>query len=230
MMKKGASILVVDDDKGILNLLRNSLEQNNYMVYTAESGEEAVEQFAQHYIDLVLLDLKLPGISGLEACKQMRKQKQAHIPVIILSVKDAESDKVEALSTCADDYVSKPFSTPEVLARITAHLRRNRPTGPIFTAGSLSVDFSQHQVQIDGREIDLTPIEYQILTVLIENRGRIVTPKMFISKVWNDEYGITEHNIYVYIHSLRKKIEPDMTNPRFILAVPRVGYRFKADN
>lgn len=228
MSKKGPHILVVDDDKGILITLRSSLEQNGYVVYSAESGEEALEEFAQHRIDLIVLDLKLPDISGLEVCNKVREQ--AQVPIIILSVKDTEGDKVEALSSCADDYVSKPFSILEILARITAHLRRSHTTGPIFTSIPLTVDFSQRSVQVNGHEVDLTPTEYEILTLMIENRGRIVTPKMLISKIWRDEFGITSHNIHVHMHYLRKKIEPDIAAPRFILTLPRIGYRFKADD
>lgn len=227
MSKKGPHILVVDDDPDILASLRGHLRQQGYEVYTAPEGEEALEIIAQHRIDLVVLDmiLPVPGMQGLEICKRVRECILEQLPIIILSVKGGEDDIVKALTAGADDYVSKPFSIPEVLARIAANLRRVHPTGPIFSTGPLRVDFSRQSVQVNEQEVKLTPIEYQILEVFIKNRNRIVTPVMLLDFIWEDKFGITSHNVYVHIHSLRKKIPR-----RFITTLPRIGYRFKTDD
>lgn len=230
MNKKGAHILIVDDDAALLGTLRSSLEQNGYEVLTAKSGEESLEKIARHRIDLIILDIMLPDMSGLEVCEQIRAQVQSPLPIIILSVKRTPLDKVEALDLGADDYVVKPFDTLELLARIRRALQRIHPTGSVFTIGPLRVDFSQRSVKRDGKEIDLTPIEYEILKVMIHNRGRVITPKMLLSMIWGDEFGFNPHHVYVYIHSLRKKIETDIASPRFILTVHRLGYRFTTDD
>lgn len=231
MSKSGARILVVDDEIEIRRALQRSLAAHGYEVFTAESGEEALAAIVQHRPDLMLLDLGLPGISGLEVCRQVRAQ--SNLPIIVLSVKDAEHDKVQALDFGADDYVSKPFGISEVLARVRVALRHlaqtQSGTEPGFTVGPLKVDFAQRLVQVNGQEVKLTPTEYDLLKVLIKNRGKIMTRQMLLSQVWGTGYGAEAHYLHVYIGQLRRKIEPDPTHPMFILTVSGVGYRFTAD-
>ncbi len=231
MSKGGARILVVDDEIEILRALQRSLTAYGYEVFTAGSGEEALEAITHHRPDLILLDLGLPGISGLEVCKQVRVQ--SNLPIIVLSVKNAERDKVLALDLGADDYVSKPFGINEVLARVRVALRHTAQvkagTEPTFVAGPLKVDFAHRLVQVNGQEVKLTPTEYDLLKALIKNTGKIMTRQMLLSQVWGTGYGSEAHYLHVYIGQLRRKIEPDPAHPRFILTVSGVGYRFNSD-
>ncbi len=232
MSKSGARILIVDDEIEILRALQRSLTAHDYEVFTASSGEEALDEVAQHRPDLMLLDLGLPAMSGLEVCKRVRQQ--SSLPIIVLSVKDAEHDKVLALDLGADDYVSKPFSINEVLARVRVALRHTAQvqsgTEPIFMAGPLRVDFAQRLVTVNGQEVKLTPTEYDLLKALIKNNGKIMTRQMLLSQVWGTGYGAEAHYLHVYIGQLRRKIEPDPAHPRFILTVSGVGYRFSSDD
>ena len=231
MGKSGARILVVDDEVEIVRALQRSLTAHGFEVFAACSGEEALEAVAHYRPDLMVLDLGLPGMSGLEVCRQVRAQ--SSLPIIVLSVKDTERDKVQALDLGADDYVSKPFGINEVLARIRVALRHSAQvesgTQPVFTAGPLSVDFSHRQVLLAGKEVKLTPTEYDLLKALIKNRGKILTRQMLLSQVWGTGYGTESHYLHVYVGQLRRKIEPDPANPRFILTISGVGYRFNAD-
>lgn len=231
MSKGGARILVVDDEIEIMRALQRSLTAHGFEVFTAGNGEEALDAIIQHRPDLMVLDLGLPGISGLEVAKRVRAQ--SNLPIIVLSVKDTERDKVLALDLGADDYVSKPFSMNEVLARIRVALRHAAQVGsgtePIFTAGLLKVDFAQRLVQVNGKEVKLTPTEYDLLKALIKNSGKIMTRQMLLSQVWGTGYGAESHYLHVYIGQLRRKIEPDPAHPRFILTISGVGYRFNAD-
>lgn len=231
MNKTGARILVIDDEIEIVRALQRSLAAYGFEVYTARSGEEGLEAIARHRPDLILLDLGLPGISGLEVCKRVRAE--SNLPIIVLSVKDAERDKVLALDLGADDYVPKPFGIDEVLARIRVALRHSAQvqsgTEPTFKAGPLSVDFAHRQVQVNGLEVKLTPTEYDLLKALIKNSGKIMTRQMLLSQVWGTGYGAESHYLHVYIGQLRRKIEPDPANPRFILTISGVGYRFNSD-
>jgi DNA-binding response OmpR family regulator len=219
-------VLIVDDDKGILTMLREELRKDGYEIYTASSGEQALEQIKQHRIDLIVLDQVLPGLNGLEVCRQVRAQIAMPIPIIMLSVRSGEADKVEALLSCANDYVSKPFSIPELRARIIAHLRSVHPVGPVFVDGPLRVDFSEQRVQVNGQDIRLTPTEFRILQVFIEYANKLVTPDMLRAMVWRDEFGIYAHNVHVHVHALRKKIEKDIAPRRFIITHHHMGYRF----
>ena len=232
MGKSGARILVVDDEIEIVRALQRSLTVHDYEVFTATSGEEALDAIAHYRPDLILLDLGLPGLSGLDLCKQVRAQ--SNLPIIVLSVKDTERDKVLALDLGADDYVSKPFGINEVLARVRVALRHTAQvqsgTEPVFTAGPLKVDFAQRLVQVDGKEIKLTPTEYDLLKALIKNSGKIMTRQMLLSQVWGTGYGTEAHYLHVYIGQLRRKIEPDPAHPRFILTISGVGYRFNGDD
>src|SRR5437667_998135 len=231
MSKSGARILVVDDEIEILRALQRSLTAHGFDVFTASTGEEALESIAHYRPDLMLLDLGLPGMSGLEVCRRVRAQ--SALPIIVLSVKDTERDKVQALDLGADDYVSKPFGINEVLARVRVALRHTAQvqtgTEPIFAIGQLRVDFAQRLVTNNGQEVKLTPTEYDLLKALIKNRGKIMTRQMLLSQVWGTGYGADSHYLHVYIGQLRRKIEPDPAHPRFILTVSGVGYRFNAD-
>jgi len=232
MSKGGARILVVDDEIEIVRALERSLAAHGFEVFTAGSGEEALEAISLHRPDLILLDLGLPSMSGLEVIKRVRAQ--SNLPIIVLSVKDTEHDKVQALDLGADDYVSKPFGMNEVLARLRVALRHSAQvesgTEAIFTVGPLRVDFAQRLVQVDGHEVKLTPTEYDLLKALIKNSGKIMTRQMLLSQVWGTGYGAESHYLHVYVGQLRRKIEPDPAHPRFILTISGVGYRFNADH
>jgi two-component system KDP operon response regulator KdpE len=228
MSKRGATILVVDDELEIRRALQRTLKAHGYAVLTASSGEEAIEQFAKQRPDLILLDLLLPGMSGLEVCRQVRAT--SNVPMIVLSVKNAESEKVEALDLGADDYVSKPFGMNEVLARIRVALRRAiHPTSgaePRYEVGPLSVDFARRQVLVEGREVKLTPTEFDLLKAFITNRGKILTRQMLLQAVWGDQLHARAHSLHVYVALLRQKIEPVPERPHLIETIPGVGYRF----
>jgi two-component system KDP operon response regulator KdpE len=231
MSKGGARILAVDDEIEIVRALERSLAAHGFEVFTASSGEEALEAISLHRPDLVLLDLGLPSMSGLEVIKRVRAQ--SNLPIIVLSVKGTEHDKVQALDLGADDYVSKPFGMNEVLARVRVALRHSAQvdsgTEAIFSAGPLRVDFAQRLVQVNGQEVKLTPTEYDLLKALIKNSGKIMTRQMLLSQVWGTGYGAESHYLHVYVGQLRRKIEPDPAHPRFILTISGVGYRFNAD-
>lgn len=228
MGKSGARILIVDDEVEIVRALQRSLVAHGYEVFTAHSGEEALEAWRASRPDVMLLDLGLPGMSGLDVCQQVRAQ--SSLPIIVLSVKGAERDKVQALDLGADDYVPKPFGIDEVLARIRVALRHSAMlssgTQPRFESGALCVELAQRQVTLNGQEVKLTPTEYDLLKVLIQHKGKIMTRQMLLKEVWGAGYGADSHYLHVYIGQLRRKIEPDPASPRFILTIPGVGYRF----
>lgn len=228
MSKNGASILVVDDEREIVRALYRALKAHGYSVHTASNGEEAVEAAAALRPDLVLLDLLLPGINGLEVCRRVRAE--SNVPIIVLSVKDAERDKVEALDLGADDYVAKPFGIEEVLARVRVALRRAiQPSSgaePRFQSGPLSIDFARRQVKLGGQEVSLTPTEFDLLKVFIIHRGKILTRQMLLKEVWGEQTHARTHSLHVYVAQLRQKIEPQPERPQFILTIPGVGYRF----
>jgi len=228
MNKSGAHILVVDDEIEIVRALRRSLTAHGYKVFTASSGEEAFQVTSRHRLDLLLLDLVLPGMSGLEVCRRMRAE--SNIPIIVLSVKGAERDKVEALDLGADDYVSKPFGMDEVLARVRVALRHvaraQDGTQANFRAGPLQVDFALRRVQLDGQDVQLTPTEYELLKVFIAHRGKILTRQMLLKEIWGPATHARTHSLHVYMAQLRRKIEATPEDPHFIITMPGVGYRF----
>lgn len=202
----------------MVRALQRSLTAHGYRVFTATSGEEAIEAIAQHRPDLMLLDLGLPGMSGLEVCRRVRAE--SNMPIIVISVKDAERDKVQVLDLGADDYVPKPFGMNEVLARIRVALRHvaQVPAGtePLFQLGPLQVDFVRRLVQVDGQKVQLTPTEYDLLKTFIKHRGRIMTRQMLLSRVWGADPHGKSHSLHVYVGQLRRKIEPIPEHPRFI--------------
>ncbi len=233
-MSKGSSrILIVDDEKEIRRALQRHLVAHGFDVTVVGSGEEALDEVALHRPDLMLLDLGLPGMSGLEVCRRVRAI--SNLPIIVLSARDAERDKVHALVDLgADDYIAKPFGIDEVLARIRVALRHvaqlQDSSDSTFVSGPLKVDFAQRLVFVDGREAKLTPTEYDLLSALIKNSGKIMTRQMLLSQVWGTGYGTEAHYLHVYIGQLRRKIEPDPTHPRFIITVSGVGYRFHTED
>jgi two-component system, OmpR family, KDP operon response regulator KdpE len=229
-MKK---ILVVDDKDPVLLQLKRGLERNGYEVYTASRGKEALEVLDHLTVDLILLDLKLPDIGGLQICKEVRVQYPS-LPVIIISVVHEVGSIVEALNQGADDYVPKPFDMVEVLARIKVQLRHSnrlqtRTESTSLTVGPLNINFEQRDVKVNGQEVDLTYTEYELLSLLARNRGRIVTYDILLSEVWGYDEVSELQSAHTYINRLRKKIE-NPANRRFIRNEPKIGYRFLADD
>jgi len=220
-------ILVIDDEPQIRRVLRSTLSFRGYEISEASTGEEGVELASKLKPDLILLDVNLPGISGIEACREIRRSSDA--PIIMLTVRNAERDKVVALDAGADDYVTKPFSIEELLARVRASLRRHAPAEalPAFHAKDLSVDFETRRVTAAGEEVHLAPKEFEVLKQLIIQQGKPVTHRRLLQTVWGPEYGEETENLRVVINQLRKKIEKDPARPKYILTEPWIGYRFQ---
>jgi two-component system KDP operon response regulator KdpE len=222
-----ANILVVDDEPQIRRVLRSTLSFRGYTIIEVSSGEEAVDLVGRVKPDLILLDVNLPGMSGIETCREIRRITDA--PIIMLTVRSAERDKVIALDAGADDYVTKPFGIEELLARVRASLRRHPSADalPPFISKELSVDFELRRVIVAGEEVHLAPKEFEVLRHLIANVGKPVTHRRLLQIVWGPEYGEETENLRVVINQLRKKIEKDPSQPKFILTEPWVGYRFQ---
>jgi two-component system KDP operon response regulator KdpE len=222
-------VLVVDDEQAIRRFLRVTLTSQAYAVIEAASGQEALSCVATERPDLVILDLGLPDIDGVEVTRMLREWSQ--IPIIVLSVRRSESDKIAALDAGADDYLTKPFGAGELLARLRASLRRaSRTAGePVFVNGSLKVDLERRVVTVSGREVQLTPHEYELLRIFITHAGKVLTHRHLLREVWGVEYGDELHMLHVNISNLRRKIEPDPTRPQFIITEPGVGYRLRID-
>ena len=222
-----ASILVVDDEPQIRRVLRTTLSFRGYEITEAATGEEAVELARKLKPDLILLDVNLPGISGIETCKEIRRGSET--PIIMLTVRNAERDKVVALDAGADDYVTKPFGIEELLARVRASLRRHSAAEavPPFQSKDFTVDFELRRVTVGGEEVNLAPKEFEVLRELIANQGKPVSHRRLLQAVWGPEYGEETENLRVVINQLRKKIEKDHSQPKYILTEPWVGYRFQ---
>lgn len=223
-------ILVVDDESTILQTLRFNLERSGYRVSTAGDGRTALALVASERPDLVILDIMLPVLDGIETCKEIRRQ--SNVPIIMLTAKDREIDKVVALELGADDYVTKPFSLAEFMARVKARLRRSE--GPAhsdrsepITIGEIMLDPSRQLLVVRGCEVQLAPKEFSLLHVLMENRGRVVTRQMLLEKVWGYDFEGEHQTISVHVRWLREKIERDPNNPRHIVTVRSRGYMFK---
>jgi len=221
-------ILVVDDDPQIRRVMKATLVAHHYEVVEARTGEDALTVLQQEMPSLVLLDMNLPGMNGLEACRAIRGGSE--VPVIMLTVRRDEKDKVAALDAGADDYVTKPFGIEELLARIRAALRRS-PYSPEggprgFSAPGLEIDFETRSVRAQGKEVRLTPKEFDLLRYLATHAGRPVTHRELLQAVWGPDYGDEPEYLRVFVNQVRKKIEPNPARPRYIVTEPWVGYRF----
>ncbi|MGB6482901.1 MAG: response regulator transcription factor [Candidatus Acidiferrales bacterium] len=222
-----AKILVVDDAPQVRRVMRATLTAEGYTIFEAREGQEALEIFRAKRPDIILLDVNMPGMNGLEACREIRRN--SDVPIIMLTVRNAERDKVLALDAGADDYVVKPFGMQELLARIRAALRRTSPQDkvPAILSKELSVDFEARRVKVQGHEVHLTPKEFELLRQLVANQGKPLTHRRLLQSVWGPDYGNEPEYLRVTINQLRKKIERDPAHPKFILTEPWIGYRFE---
>ncbi len=217
-------VLVVDDEPQILRALQTNLRGAGYEVDTAATAEAALATAAMRPPDAVILDLVLPDGSGTEVCRELRKWSSA--PVLVLSVVGDEPEKVAALDAGADDYIQKPFGIEELLARLRAVLRRAGPSGgPVLEIGELVVDLDKRSVAVGGRQVSLTPHEFELLRVLAQNEGKLMTHPAILREVWGPAYGEESHYLHVYVSQLRRKIETDPARPRYLLTEPGAGYR-----
>ncbi len=225
----GARVLVVDDEPQVLRLLRTALGERGYDVSVAASGEEALATIERRLPDVIVLDVVMPGMSGLEVCRAVRER--SSVPIIVLSARGEERDKVAALDLGADDYLTKPFGMEELLARIRVALRHAVDGGgradAVFSTGVLRIDFAQRRVWRGETELHLTPTEYDLLKFLVQNADRALTHGMILRAVWGPEYAGESQYLRVYVPQLRRKLEPDPARPRYILTEPGVGYRFQ---
>jgi two-component system KDP operon response regulator KdpE len=225
---KPLSILVVDDDDGIRRSLESELRAAGYTTMGAADGADGVRQFRAEASDLILTDLSMPASDGFHLIQQVRKG--SRVPIVVLSVRGGESDKIRALDLGADDFVVKPFSVAELLARVRAQLRRTVSAEPsVLEFPGLMLDFERRRIAQEDREIRLTPTEYALLELLARNAGKPVTTDEIISKVWSGAPGTTNDTVRVHMGSLRRKIEPDPSSPRYIVTEPWIGYRFIAE-
>jgi len=223
-----AKILIVDDAQQVRRVLRTALSSEGYTTYEAASGEEALDSIRAAVPDAILLDVNMPGMGGLEACREIRRT--LDVPILMLTVRNSERDKVLALDAGADDYVVKPFGMQELLARIRAALRRRTARGKetSFAAKDLNIDFEARVVAVRGRDVHLTPKEFELLRHLVLNAGKPLTHRRLLQAVWGPDYGDEPEYLRVMINQLRKKLESDPTRPKLILTEPWVGYRFQA--
>ena len=229
MSELNLRVLVVDDEPAIRRFLRASLTAHGNEVYEAATGQDALAAVVAHRPDLIILDLGLPDIDGVEVTRRLREW--THIPIIILSVRERETDKVAALDAGADDYLTKPFGVGELLARMRAAIRHTiQPTAAsAFTTGELTIDLERRIVTVGGNEVQLTPTEYDLLRILVMNVGKVLTHHQLLRAVWGVAYDQELHMLRVNVSNLRHKIEADPTRPRYIVTEPGVGYRLRAE-
>lgn len=225
-------VLVVDDDAQILRAVRTSLQGRGYQVRTAPNGETALDSLSSDAVDLVILDLSLPGIDGQEVIRRLRAF--SDVPVLVLSVRDAQDDKISALDAGADDYVTKPFSMDELLARMRAVERRTHGEGAaaglsLLRFHDLTVDLARQLVTRGERSVQLTPTEYRLLEAMVTHPGKLLTHQWLLSKVWGAGYGGQTHYVRIYVRYLRRKLDDDPSRPRFILTESGLGYRWTAE-
>lgn len=226
MTKK--TILIVDDDVAIVKFLRANLQANQYKTLVASNGKEAIDAMERELPDLVLLDIMMPEVDGFEVCQRIREWSQ--VPIIMLTARGDERDKVRCLDMGADDYISKPFSVDELVARVRAVLRRSQvisaiPSKPIFSCGEMEIHFSEHKVLRNGTEIKLTPTEYNLLGELALNAGKVLTYQHLLQKIWGPEYRDEREYLHIYVNRLRAKLSPEAS--ACIVTVPGVGYELK---
>jgi phosphate regulon transcriptional regulator PhoB len=227
-----AEILIVDDEQDIVELLSYNLEKEGFSILKAYNGEDALKAVKAHRPDLLILDLMLPKMSGLDVCKNIRGNvATANIPIIMLTAKVDEIDKIIGLEVGADDYITKPFSIRELVARVRALLRRfqdekNLPVKEKFSSGGLQIDYTSYEVKMDGKKINLTPTEIKLLFFFSRNPGRVYTRNQILDHVWSDDTFVTPRTVDVHIKRLRSQIEKDIENPQYILTVRGVGYKF----
>ncbi len=233
-MNRQPRILVVDDEPQIGRVLRTGLKTHGYDVRVSADGVSALETFNDFRPDLVVTDLSMPNMGGLELCRRLREVSQ--LPIIVLSVRGEEKTKVEALAAGADDYVTKPFGMDELLARVRAQLRRapaapaNEARPEVLEVGDFRVDLEARSVLVRGEEVHLTPKEYDLLVHFVRNAGKVLTHHNLLGAVWGGNYTEQGEYLRVFVGQLRKKIEPDPSSPRYILTEPWVGYRFNPDS
>ena len=220
----GPRVLVVDDEPQILRALEITLQREGYDVDTARTAGEAIAAAAARPPEAVILDLLLPDGRGTEVCRELREW--SAVPILVLSAVEEEAEKVAALDAGADDYVTKPFSVEELLARLRAALRRSTPERrPVLEIGALRLDLQKRLVTVGGQAVSLTPTEYELLRLLAENEGRLLTHPLILQRVWGPAYSRESNYLHVYVSHLRRKIEPDPARPRYLLNQPGVGYR-----
>jgi two-component system KDP operon response regulator KdpE len=220
----GARVLVVDDEPQILRALQLKLRTAGFAVETAATAEEALMKAAMRPPEAIILDLLLPDGSGTEVCRELRTW--SRVPIVVLSAVGEETEKIAALDAGADDYVTKPFSGDELLARVRAQLRRSAPASrPVLEIGELRIDLEKRLVTMAGEPVSLTPIEYDLLRLFAANEGKLLTHPAILREIWGPAYGEESNYLHVYVSHLRRKIEPDPARPRYLLTQPGVGYR-----
>lgn len=229
-MDPPSKVLIVDDEKALREFVQRNLEIRGFHTLTASDGLEALALFSAHQVDLVILDLMMPHMDGLETIRRIRQR--SVVPIIVLSALSEEAEKIQALNLGADDYLTKPFGVGELLARVQAVIRRAKwydtrlPSGRI-THGDISIDLERHQVFVSGQNIELTPTEYNLLIYLMEHADKVLPHQLILRNVWGPEYGTESEYLRVYIGRLRQKIEKDPTNPRYLITERGVGYSFR---
>lgn len=220
-------ILIVDDEYQIIRVLKRSLQAHRYDVRTASNGESAMELFQDFHPDLVITDLSMPEMDGIELCREIRKISET--PIIVLSVKGEEKTKVDALDAGADDYITKPFGMDELMARVRATLRRapaDKKEISLLEIGDFSIDLSGYKVHVRGAEVHLTPKEFELLTYLVRNHGKVLTHRTLLGAIWGGNFTEQTEYLRVFLGNLRKKIETNPAKPQYILTEPWIGYRF----
>jgi two-component system KDP operon response regulator KdpE len=227
MIEAGQRVLVVDDENSIRRYLRAALSAQGFAVYEAANGQEAINAVVSNHPDLIILDLGLPDFDGIEVTRRLREWSQT--PIIILSVREAENDKIAALDAGADDYLTKPFSTGELMARMRVAMRHlaGKSDEPVLQVDNLKMDLSRRLVTVDDNQVSLTPTEYEILRLLLQNAGKVLTHHQLLRQVWGTAYESEMHILRVNISNLRRKIEPDPSRPHYLLTEPGVGYRLR---
>lgn len=227
MSEAGQRVLVIDDETSIRRYLRAALSAQGFAIYEAANGQEAINAVIAHHPDIIILDLGLPDFDGIEVTRRLREWTQ--IPIIILSVREAENDKIAALDAGADDYLTKPFGTGELMARMRVALRRqmNQSDDPVFQVDDLKIDVSRRLVTVNENQISLTPTEYEILRLLLQHAGKVLTHRQLLRQVWGSAYESEMHILRVNISNLRRKIEADPSRPHYLLTEPGVGYRLR---